>query len=61
MNETKSQRAPWRGIALGIALALGVTAAAPALALAHGNIWMDENVAENERVTKYKKDRKSVV
>lgn len=55
MNETKSQRAPWRGIALGIALALGVTAAAPALALAHGNIWMDENVAENERVTKYKK------
>ena len=43
-----------RGIALGAALAFGTMAAAPLAALAHGNIWMDENVPENERMTKYK-------
>ena len=44
-----------RSVALGAAFAFGAMAAAPVAALAHGNIWMDENVAKNEQVTKYKK------
>jgi len=43
------------GITLGAVLAFGGMMAAPVAAFAHGNIWMDENVDQNLRMTKFKK------
>ena len=42
-----------RRLAASTLLALCAAAAAPLTTSAHGNIWMDENMGQNERVTKY--------